>query len=112
MDMKLLERNLILPDIQIQAKFKHAEHFGVKGNYNKQSAQLFKEKIIAHVNDPNTIAIAGKYTRGGVRDVVHYYNPKTEINVMKDKQGKFISGWKLGDEQRPIFEKTGKLGGV
>ena len=42
---------------------------------------------------------------------MHYYNPKTEINVMKDKQGKFISGWKLGDEQRPIFEKTGKLGG-
>ena len=54
-----------------------------------------KKKLIAHVNDPNTIAIAGKYTRGGVKDVVHYYNPKTEINVMKDKQGKFISGWRL-----------------
>ncbi|CAL7961116.1 hypothetical protein MIDIC_240075 [Alphaproteobacteria bacterium] len=111
-DENLLNREIKLPDAQVQAKFpRHAEQFGVQGNWNKQNGELFKQKLIEHVANPDTIPIAGTYTRGKVQDVVHYYNPKTELNVMKDKNGEFISGWKLNDGQQKYLKETGKIGG-
>lgn len=42
---------------QINKKFKHAEVFGVAGNPNRKNIELFKDKIIEHINDPSTILI-------------------------------------------------------
>jgi RHS repeat-associated protein len=81
---------------QLQAKFKHAEDFGVKGNWNKQTAQEFEEAVQQHIDDPSTQVIKGTY-RG--QSVIHHVNPQTGLNVMTDPSGKFISGWKLGTEQ-------------
>ncbi len=80
-------------------------------NFNKPNADLFKNRLVEHVNNPDTVAIAGQYTRGGVGNVVHYYNPNTKINVMKDMNGNFISGWKLSGDQIGFIKTTGKLGG-
>ncbi len=111
-DANLLKKEANFQDIQVQAKFeKHSGHFGIQGNYNKQNRELFKQKMIEHINDSDTIAIAGQYTRGKIQDVVHYYNPKTELNIMKDKNGDFISGWKLSKSQQKFLEETGKIGG-
>lgn len=45
----------------------------------------------------STHACFGTY-RG--RDVYHYYDPRTNLNVMVDRNtNKFISGWRLSDEQ-------------
>lgn len=43
------------------------------------------------------LEIAGTYRT--TEKVVHYFNPKTEVNVMKDINGKFLSGWKLKCKQ-------------
>ena len=79
LDTSLLEKTISFSDTQIQKKYKHAQkYFGIKGNYNKGNAGMFKNKLIEHIKNPDTIAIAGKYH---VKEVVHYYNPKTNINV-------------------------------
>lgn len=116
-DADLLKREIIFEDdlnhSKLRRKFdKHGEHFGMEGkNFNKENAELFKQKIRDHINDLETIPIAGKYTTGGVGDVVHFYNPKTKINVMKDMNGNYVSGWELSEKQQIHLKNTGKLGG-
>ncbi len=116
-DINLLKKKINLPNDlnnpKLRAKYSsHGKHFGMEGmNFNKQNAELFKQKITDHIIDPETIAIAGEYTRGGVGNVVHYYNPTTKLNVMKDMNGDFISGWKLNAEQIEHLQKIGKIGG-
>ena len=113
----LLERKINLPtdfnNPKLRSKFnKHKDIFGMEDvNFNKQNAEVFKQKIVDHVNNPDTIPIAGEYTRGNVGNVVHYYNPKTEIDVMKDTSGNFVSVWELNDEQLQNLKRSGKIGG-
>lgn len=45
------------------------------------------------------------------RPVTHYYNPKTGINIIRGKDGEFISAWKLSEKQADYILKDGKLGG-
>ncbi len=91
---------------QLQAKFKHAEDFGVKGNWNKTTAQEFDQAVQSHVTDPATQTINGTY-RG--QSVVHHVNPQTGLNVMTDPAGKFISGWKLNPQQLQNVLTRGSL---
>ena len=101
-DIKILEKNINLPTDYNNAKLRkkfdsHKEDFGMKGvKFNKDSADLFKIKITEHVKHPDTIAIAAKY-RG--EKTIHYYNHKTKINVMKDMDGNFVSGWEMYKNQ-------------
>ena len=91
---------------QLQKKFKHANDFGVKGNYNTANASQFQQAIENHLADPATQEITGTF-RG--QPVTHYVNPNTGLNVMKDASGNFVSGWKLSPAQLTHVLTTGKL---
>jgi hypothetical protein len=81
---------------QLQAKFKHAAQFGVKGNYSKANAAEFSRAIHQHINSPGVRAIQGTYHKN---PVTHYLDPQTGLNVIADPAGNFISGWKLSPGQ-------------
>jgi hypothetical protein len=106
-DADLLKREINLPSGQVQAKFKHAKHFGLSGNYNKENARLFEQKLAEHIKSPDTVVVAGTYR--GKQNVVHYYNPKTNLNVMKDMDGNFISGWELAKGQQTGLTTIGNV---
>jgi RHS repeat-associated protein len=93
---------------QIQAKFKHAEDFGVKGNYNKANGQAYEKALRDHIADPDTKPISGTY-RGQPADI--YYNSRTGNAVITDKAGNYVSGWKLSADQVQHLLSNGKLGG-
>ena len=106
---KVKKKPIKISDKQIQKKYKHAKDFGLPKNYNKQNAEKFKEKIQNHVKDKNTKIIDGIYHGKKVR---HHYNDKTGINVIKDADGNFVSGWRLSTKQTDMLQKTGKIGGA
>ena len=74
-------------------------------NFNLQNAELFKQKIIEHVTDPNTEMIIGTYRSD---DVTHYFNSETNINVLV-KNDQFLSCWRLGAEQAGNVLERGSL---
>jgi Colicin D len=77
---------------QLQRKFKHAADFGVTGMYSRQQATRFEQAMRAHVEDETTLVIPGTY-RG--EPVTHFVNPQTGLNIMRDAQDAFVSGWRL-----------------
>ncbi|WP_141733950.1 FG-GAP-like repeat-containing protein [Oligoflexus tunisiensis] len=81
---------------QLQAKFKHASDFDVLGNYSKANSSKFSAALNQHINSEGVTIIQGTY-RGN--PVVHYLNPSTQLNVITDPAGKFISGWRLNPAQ-------------
>ncbi len=81
---------------QLQRKFKHAEDFGINGNYNPANAQAFGQAISQHVSAPGTVRIEGTY-RG--QPVVHYLDPSTGLNVIVRPSGQFITGFRLNPAQ-------------
>ena len=90
---------------KLQKKFKHAKRFGVLGNCNSNTLRLFREELIKHIK--STHACLGTY-RG--RDVYHYYDPRTNLNVMVDRNNnKFISGWRLSDDQILNMQRNGNI---
>ena len=93
---------------QLQKKFKHASDFGVEGNYNSKNSEKFQSALESHLTDNGTQKINGTYHK---QDVTHYYNQQTGNNVVVDKDGNFVSGWKLSDKQRQYLEENGSLGG-
>ena len=99
-------RSLDISTKQLQKKFKHASNFGVNGNYNSSNAQQFENAVQNHVLSPKVKPISGTY-KG--QPVTHYLDPKTGLNVIKDSNGKFVSGWKLGSAQLENVLKHGGL---
>ena len=90
---------------QLQKKFEHAKDFGVEGNYSPANRDLYQKKLIEHMK--STHACLGTY-RG--QDVYHYYNPKTDLNVMVNRSNnKFISGWRLSPEQILNMKNNGNI---
>jgi hypothetical protein len=97
---------------QLQAKFKHAEAFGIEGSWNKVNADKFKQAIQDFIKSPETQTIKGSYGRGAQEiPVIHKFNPTTGQNVILDTKGNFISGWKLSPDQIRHLTTTGKIGG-
>lgn len=82
---------------QLQKKFKHAVDFNISGNVNSEGLKSFEKALKAHIDDPLTQKITGKYRWN--QDVYHYFNPETKIDVMTKMDGNFISGWKLSETQ-------------
>lgn len=93
---------------QLQKKFKHAEKFGVSGNANNKNLDAYKKALEDHVRSADTEVIRGTYHG---RSVTHYYNTKTNLNIIRNSNGEFISGWKLEGKQVWHMKKTGNLGG-
>lgn len=51
--------------------------------------------------------IKGKYRWD--QYVYHYFNPKTNLDVMTDMDGSFISGWKLSEKQTSDLLEKGNV---
>ncbi len=81
---------------QLQSKFKHAKDFGVTGNYNPANAATFSAAIHQHINSPGVRVIQGTYHK---QPVTHYVDPANWLNVIAERGGTFISGWKLSPGQ-------------
>ena len=74
---------------QIQHAFRHAKDFGVKGTQNKKTLSQFRKVLEDHIKSPDTKVIKGTFHN---KKVTHYFNPKTNLNVIKDSSGRFRSG--------------------
>lgn len=59
-----------------------------------------------HVEDGTTLVISGTY-RG--EPVTHFVNPQTGLNVMRDAQHAFVSGWRLTSVQLANVLTRGSL---
>ncbi len=79
--------------LQLDRKYKHAGDFGVT-NTRKNSTTLtqFRDAIEAHLKDKDTIE-RGTYRREKGSRV--YFNPGTMNVVVLEKNGDFLSGWKI-----------------
>ncbi len=94
---------------QLQKKYdKHAKEFGVKGNWNKNAGEKFKEAVEDFVNNPATKHREGTYNG---QPVNFSFNPSTGQMVMTTRSGDFISGWRLNYTQLEHLIRDGKLGG-
>lgn len=91
---------------QLQRKYKHAKDFGVQGNFNPANAQKFEQALTEHVGSSSARIISGTYHG---QPVTHYVDPKTGLNVMKDSNGQFVSGWKLNPAQLQNVIARGRL---
>ena len=104
-----------LPDVkfdkkQVQKKFKHAADFSIEGNQNKARLATYQNQLQAHVNKESTLIIQGKYRRFSKSSpVVHYLDPISKLNVIADKDGRFVSAWKLNDTQFENVKSRGIL---
>ena len=98
--------SITITDKQLQKKFKHADDFGVDGNYNPDSAGEFRRAIVDHVNSPETREVVGTY-RGN--PVTFHVNQNTGLVVLQDPGGSFLSGWKLNGQQLHHVVNDGKL---
>lgn len=92
---------------QLQKKYdRHATDFGITGNNNSVNRELFRKALIKHMKQQNIICI-GTYRN---KPVYHYYNPDTHLNVMIDRNtNKFVSGWRLSDNQIENLERNGNI---
>ena len=99
------EFDSIFENRQLQKKYKHSKDFGIIGNYNPVNGKLFRDKIIEHMKSSEIIY--GSY-RG--QEVIHYFNKDTGLNVMiNGETKKFISGWKLENDQLENMLNRGSL---
>ena len=67
---------------------------------------MFERAMRAHVEDETTEVIPGTY-RG--EPVTHFVNPQTGLNVMRDAQHAFVSGWRLTPGQLANVLSRGSL---
>ena len=94
---------------QLQKKYdKHAKDFGVKGNWNKNAGEKFKDAINDFLDSPTTQHRDGLYN-GQPANLS--FNPSTGQVVVTSKSGEFISGWKMNYTQLQHVIRDGKLGG-
>lgn len=92
----------------LQHAFKHAADFGVRGNWSNAAGQAFQQALQNHIRNAGTLVIRGTY-RGN--PVTHFFNPRTGLNVIRNAQGAFQSGWRLSAKQIEYLLRTGALGG-
>lgn len=80
---------------QVASKYGHASDFGVTGNYNQANANAFVDAMSSHMD--NSMSISGTYR--STIGVTHFFDPTTNLNVMIDANGNFVSGWRLSPTQ-------------
>jgi Colicin D len=84
---------------------RHAKEFGITSNWSKAAATEFEGVLQKHVQELNPIQ--GTYR--GTQKVLHYFDPKTELNVMTDMSGNLVGGWKLSNDQITYLLSTGAV---
>ncbi|WP_428342353.1 colicin D domain-containing protein [Mycobacterium sp.] len=93
---------------QIEAKYKHAEDFGVTDPRGRAGFDKFENALKAVVDDPSTVHIQGTY-RG--QPAILNYNPDSGVCVIQSPGGQFVSGFKLSPGQVQNVLGRGSLGG-
>ena len=93
---------------QIEAKFKHAQDFGITEPRGQAGFDAFAKAVSEQVIDPATLHIAGTY-RGS--PAILNFNPSTGTVVVQNPAGEFISGWRASQAQATNILNQGKLGG-
>ena len=58
---------------------------------------------MSHINSADTTTIKGAYR--GTMQGTHYFNQKTGQWVFVDSNKKFVSGWKLSEDQASYLMK-------
>ena len=76
---------------------KHGADFGITGNWNPSRGREFVEAVNRHINGSDVTAISGGYR--GNPGFTHYFNSKTNVNVVLDGQGNYVTGYKLTPAQ-------------
>lgn len=99
--------SLSIDSRQLQARFKHAADFGIAGSFNKANAGAFEQAIRSFVGSSGTQTIQGTYR--GTQNVTLHLNSQTRQMVMTDRTGKFMSAWKLSEEQLKNVLERGSL---
>jgi len=111
--LQWIRKNLLLPliwrchfsDKQLQKKFKHALVFGVEGHYNLSNLIAFKQALLKHIIDVNTVVIKGTYKGQPIK---HFFNPGTKLNVLC-KNHQFLSAWHLSMKQEKHLLSDGNV---
>ena len=75
---------------------KHGGDFGLKGSWNPARAADASRAIHRHINGPGVRVIHGHYRGTGA---THYLNPTSRLNVVADRAGNFVTGYRLGPAQ-------------
>ena len=94
---------------QLQKKWKHAADFGISTlKQNPATLAEFGQAVASHLNAARTIK-HGTYLY--VPESSFFFNPVTNIVVVLDKLGNFVTGWKLlpGTPQFVKFMNDGVL---
>ena len=94
---------------QLEKKWKHAPDFGITTTKrNPATLADFGKAVSNHLDDVATIE---KGTYLYVPDSKVFFNPNTNLVAILDKNGNFVSGWKLipGTPQFENFIKNGVL---
>lgn len=81
---------------QLQSKWEHAKAFGVTVNWSQNNAALFQGALQTHLTRCDRV-IQGTY-RGTIQGT-HYYESATKLWQFFTQDGKFLTGWKLYDNQ-------------
>src|SRR5471032_1046036 len=90
------ERTIDFELKQLQHAFKHAADFGVNGHYNCRTLRACKLALVRHVRSDRTEVRAGWFRH---KPVTHFVDTDTRLNVIRDAQGGFLSGWRLSSRQ-------------
>lgn len=91
---------------QYQSKFKHAEVFGIEGNYTPKKAVQFEKEVQHHIKSTDTVAKVGTYR--GDKAILHI-NESTQRIVIQKPDGSFWSAWKGSAEQVQNVKDRSKL---
>ncbi|WP_162250466.1 MULTISPECIES: colicin D domain-containing protein [unclassified Lysobacter] len=102
-----VNRGMSFSRAQLQSKFKHAGDFGVSSGWNREAGALFEQALRSHVDAEGTLVIQGTYR--WVNDVTHFYNPSTGLNIMRDADMNFVSGWRLSPRQQADIMESGNV---
>jgi hypothetical protein len=100
------ETPLTIARSQIEAKFKHAQDFGVTEPRGRAGFDALEKAVSDQVNDPATMHIAG--TNRSSPAILNY---KPSTGVLQSPTGEFISGWRVSQAQATNILNQGKLGG-
>jgi hypothetical protein len=93
----------------VEKKWKHASDFGITTTHkNPTTLAQYQSAIRSHLDDHATVE---KGTYLYVKDSKVFFNPNTNRVVVLDKEGAFVSGWKLapGSPQWTKFVNDGVL---
>ncbi|MCP2291653.1 DUF6531 domain-containing protein [Nocardia amikacinitolerans] len=85
----------------------HAGDFGITGNRNKTNLEQYVAAMKAHMTDVDTRIYRFNYRGQG--SAIGFINPDTGLMVMLRSDGKFWSGWKLGENQLAGIIQKGYL---